>query len=85
MPATRRRKPPRAGALNALPPIKIIRSIFLLQVSYYTVAVVLIVFVTLVLGQSFGPALILDWKTVRGDVTIGWTIGFAWLLTGFLT
>lgn len=81
----RRRKPPRAGALTDLPPLKIIRSILLLQLAYYAVATVLILFITLVLGQKFSPALILDWKTIRGDVTIGWTIGFAWLLTAFIT
>ena len=82
---TRRRKPHRAGALTELPPLKIIRSIVLLQLAYYTVATILIVFIALVLGQQFTPSLILDWRTIRGDITDGWTIGFAWLLTGFVT
>jgi Integral membrane protein S linking to the trans Golgi network len=81
----RRRKPPRAGALTDLPPLKIIRSIFLLQLAYYATAAILILFTTLILGQKFTPALIFSWRSVRGDTTIGWTIGFTWLLTGFIT
>ena len=81
----RRRKPPRAGALTELPPLKIIRSILLLQISYYLTATILIVFTTLVLGQQFSLPLILDWRSIRGDTTIGWTVGFAWLLAGFVT
>lgn len=81
----RRRKPPHAGALTELPPLKIIRSIFLLQISYYLTATILIVFTTLVLGQRFSLPLILDWRSIRGDTTIGWTVGFAWLLAGFMT
>ncbi|EXJ85789.1 hypothetical protein A1O1_06157 [Capronia coronata CBS 617.96] len=81
----RRRKPPRAGALTELPPLKIIRSILLLQLSYYATAFVLILFTTLVLGQKFSLALIFDWKSVRGDNTIGWTIGFLWVIDGFIT
>jgi hypothetical protein len=81
----RRRKPPRAGALTELPPLKIIRSIILLQLAYYATATVLVVFTAVVLGQKFSLPLILDWRSVRGDNTIGWTIGFAWLLAGFIT
>ncbi|EXJ85131.1 hypothetical protein A1O3_05806 [Capronia epimyces CBS 606.96] len=81
----RRRKPPRAGALTELPPLKIIRSILLLQLSYYATAFVLILFMTLVLGQKFSLALIFDWNSVRGDNTIGWTIGFLWVVDGFIT
>ena len=80
----RRRKPPRAGALTELPPLKIIRSIFLLQVSYYTAATVLILFTSLVAGQRFSLNLIFDWKSIRGDNTVGWTLGIVWLLVGFI-
>lgn len=81
----RRRKPPRAGALTELPPLKIIRSILLLQLSYYATAFVLILFTTLVLGQKFTLGLLFDWRSVRGDNTIGWTIGFLWVIDGFIT
>lgn len=81
----RRRKPPRAGALTELPPLKIIRSIILLQLFYYIAAFVLILFTTLVLGQTFTLALIFDWNSVRGDNTIGWTVGFLWVIVGFIT
>jgi len=76
----RRRKPPRAGALADLPPLSILRSILLLQVSYYVVATVLILFTTLVAGQKFSVGLVLDWRTVRGDNTVGWMLGVDWLL-----
>lgn len=81
----RRRKPPRAGALTELPPLKIVRSILLLQTFYYVLAFVLILFTTLVLGQKFSVALIFDWRSVRGDNTIGWTVGVLWVLVGFIT
>lgn len=81
---TRRRKPPRAGALTELPPLKIIRSIVLLQLAYYVTAIVLILFTALVAGQNFSLKLIFDWKTIRGDNTIGWTLGLVWLLVGFI-
>ncbi len=81
----RRRKPPRAGALTELPPLKIVRSIILLQLSYYLTAFVLILFTTLVLGQKFSLNLIFDWNSVRGDNTIGWTVGFLWVIDGFIT
>ena len=81
----RRRKPPRAGALTELPPLKIIRSILLLQFFYYTTAFVLLLFTTLVLGQKFSLALIFDWNSVRGDNTVGWTVGVLWVIDGFIT
>ncbi|KAK6387686.1 Integral membrane protein of the Golgi [Exophiala oligosperma] len=80
----RRRKPPRAGALTELPPLKIIRSILLLQLFYYSVAFILILFTTLVLGQRFSPALLFDWHSIRGDNTVGWTVGFLWVVDGFI-
>ncbi|KIV96793.1 hypothetical protein PV10_00610 [Exophiala mesophila] len=81
----RRRKPPRAGALTELPPLKIVRSIVLLQAFYYLLALILILFTTLVLGQKFSIGLIFDWRSVRGDNTIGWTVGVLWVLVGFIT
>jgi hypothetical protein len=81
----KRRRPPRPGALSDLPPLRIARSILLLQLSYYTTATLLILFTTLVLGQRFAPALILDWRSVRADNTLGWVVGICWVLTGFVT
>ncbi|KAK5449612.1 Integral membrane protein of the Golgi [Exophiala xenobiotica] len=80
----RRRKPPRAGALTELPPLKIVRSILLLQFFYYTAAFVLILFTTIVLGQKFSLSLLFDWHSVRGDNTVGWTVGFLWVIDGFI-
>jgi protein SYS1 len=80
----RRRKPPRAGALTELPPLKIIRSIILLQLAYYVTAFILILFTALVAGQKFSLNLIFDWTSIRGDNTIGWTLGLVWLLVGFI-
>ncbi len=52
----------------------------MLQLSYYAIASLIILFTTLVAGQKFNLALIFDWRTVRGDNTIGWMLGFVWLL-----
>jgi protein SYS1 len=80
-----RRKPPRSGALTELPPLKILRSILVLQLWYYTTFLILAVFTSLVLGQNFSPDLVLDWKSVRGDTTLGWTVGVLCVVNGFIT
>ncbi|PGH21576.1 hypothetical protein AJ80_03136 [Polytolypa hystricis UAMH7299] len=76
----RRRRPPRAGALTELPPLKIVKKIVLLQLAYYACATVLILFTALVAGTAFSPDLILSWRSLRGDTTVGWTLSFVWLL-----
>ncbi|RMZ89670.1 hypothetical protein DV736_g3099, partial [Chaetothyriales sp. CBS 134916] len=81
----RRRRPPRAGALTELPPLRILRSILLLQLFYYAAATILIAFTVLVLGRRFDFGLIFDWRRIRGDITSGWLVGAVWLLTGFFT
>ncbi|MCJ1447960.1 MAG: hypothetical protein MMC23_008472 [Stictis urceolatum] len=79
-PSTRSRRPPRAGALAELSPTRIVKQILLLQAAYYSVAVTLILFTTLVAGQRFGPGLILDWRSLRGDTAVGWTLGLCWMM-----
>lgn len=81
----RRRRPPRPGALADLAPLRILTQIALLQLSYYGVAMVLIVFTTLVAGQHPSLGLLLDWHNVRGDVTTGWTLGLCWMLDSLIT
>ena len=51
----------------------------------YATALLLILFTTLTLGQSFTISLLLDWRRIRGDTTLGWVIGFCFVLTGFIT
>jgi len=80
----RRRRPPRAGALSDLPPLRILRQIILLQSAYYLCATVLILFTTLVAGKNFNIDLILSWRSLRGDTTVGWTLGLCWMLNSFL-
>ncbi|KAL6870413.1 integral Golgi membrane transport protein [Trichoderma novae-zelandiae] len=78
----RRRRPPRAGALTELQPLKIAAQIATLQALYYFAALVLLLFTTLVAGMPFSFDLILTWDRVRGDTTQGWLIAFIWLLNG---
>ncbi|KAL4906157.1 integral membrane protein S linking to the trans Golgi network-domain-containing protein [Aspergillus multicolor] len=78
-----RRRPP-AGARTDLPPLKIIRKILLLQAAYYFTATVLILFTTLVYGTAFSFDLVLSWNALRGDTTLGWMLGFVWMLNSFL-
>ena len=75
-----RRRPPRAGALTDVSPRKIASQILILQGAYYLVALVLILFTSLVAGETFQLDLILDWRTIRGDITFGWTIALCWLM-----
>ncbi|KAI9863483.1 MAG: hypothetical protein M1824_000163 [Vezdaea acicularis] len=74
------RKPPRAGALNALSPLRIATQILALQAIYYATGSFLICFTAVVAGARVDAGLILDWRRVRGDTTLGWLVGFVWLV-----
>lgn len=80
----RRRRPPRAGALSELPPLKIAAQIAALQLIYYTAALVLFLFTALVAGTPFSAGMLLGWERVRGDTTQGWVMAFVWILDGGL-
>jgi hypothetical protein len=80
----RRRRPPRPGALTELPPLKIFSQILLLQTIYYTVAFILILFTALVAGRHFSFDMVLSWRSLRGDTTVGWMLGLVWLLNSFI-
>ncbi|KHO02088.1 Integral membrane protein SYS1-related protein [Metarhizium album ARSEF 1941] len=80
----RRRKPPRAGALSELQPLKIATQIAALQALYYITAGVLMLFTALVAGMSFSVDMILGWDAVRGDTTQGWLLSLIWLADGGL-
>jgi len=85
MPRSRRRRPPRPGALQDLSPLRILTHITLLQLFYYLVAAILITFTTIVAGQPLSAGLIFDWHHVRADVTTGWTVGLCWMLDSLIT
>lgn len=76
----RRRRPPRPGALADLSPTRIATQIVLLQLAYYACAAVLIVFTALVAGKEISLDLVFNWETLRGDTTVGWTLGLVWIL-----
>ncbi|KAI0122695.1 integral membrane protein S linking to the trans Golgi network-domain-containing protein [Daldinia grandis] len=75
----RRRRPPRAGAVNELPPLRILGQIAALQSIYYAAALVLMLFTSLVAGTRFSLDLVFGWAELRGDTTQGWLMGFIWL------
>ncbi|KAI9801705.1 MAG: hypothetical protein M1833_002387 [Piccolia ochrophora] len=81
----RRRRPPRPGALTDLAPLKIFTQIALLQTAYYVCASVLILFTTLVAGHRFTLDLVLSWRSLRGDTTVGWTLGLVWMLNSVIS
>ncbi|KAI5302145.1 hypothetical protein KEM56_000992 [Ascosphaera pollenicola] len=74
------RRPPRAGSLRDLAPLKIIKQMAVLQIAYYTCATLLFVFTTFVAGTSFSVDLLFSWRSIRGDTTMGWMYSFIWLL-----
>ena len=80
----RRRRPPRAGALTELPPLKILGQIAAIQALYYGCALFLMLFTTLVAGTTFSLDLVFGWNAVRGDTTQGWLMAFVWVLDGGL-
>ncbi|KAI1377881.1 integral membrane protein S linking to the trans Golgi network-domain-containing protein [Hypoxylon crocopeplum] len=75
----RRRRPPRPGAANELPPLRILGQIAALQSIYYAVALILMLFTSLVAGTQFSLDLVFGWANLRGDTTQGWLVGFVWL------
>ncbi|QKX56162.1 uncharacterized protein TRUGW13939_03262 [Talaromyces rugulosus] len=79
-----RRRPPRPGALTELPPLKIVRKIFLLQLLYYVCATALVLFATVVAGSVFSLDLIFSWDSLRGDTTVGWMLSLVWMLNSFI-
>ena len=80
----RKRRPPRPGALADLAPLRILKKIILLQLSYYISAIILIVFTVLVAGRPLSFDLLLSWRTIRADSTVGWMLALVWLLNGLV-
>ncbi|KAF2685753.1 hypothetical protein K458DRAFT_364746 [Lentithecium fluviatile CBS 122367] len=76
----RRRRPPRPGALADLSPTRILSQIIVLQLAYYACAAVLILFTALVFGREVNTDLLFSWRSLRGDTTVGWTLGLVWVL-----
>ncbi|KAL8760722.1 MAG: hypothetical protein Q9184_003102 [Pyrenodesmia sp. 2 TL-2023] len=76
----RRRRPPRPGALQTLSPLRIATQILTLQLLHYLIATLLILFTALAAGKRFSADLVLDWRSLRGDTTVGWTLGLCWVL-----
>ncbi|KAI9673763.1 MAG: hypothetical protein M1829_004000 [Trizodia sp. TS-e1964] len=81
----RRRRPPRAGLLAELRPLKILTQIVLLQVLYYTSATLLLLFSTLVAGHPFTPSLVFGASAISSRSTTGWMLAFVWMLNAFVT
>ncbi|KAI9753599.1 MAG: hypothetical protein M4579_005063 [Chaenotheca gracillima] len=80
----RPRRPPRAGALTEVPPLKIFTQIVILQTAYYACAALLILFTVLVAGAPFSPDLVFSWHSLRGDTTVGWMLGLVWMLNSLI-
>lgn len=73
----------RAGALLTAPsPLKILTQILTLQAAYYMLATLLILFTALAAGKPFSADLVLSWRSLRGDTTVGWTLGLCWISVG---
>ncbi|KAF2144694.1 uncharacterized protein K452DRAFT_245748 [Aplosporella prunicola CBS 121167] len=80
----RRRRPPRPGALADVAPLRIFTQIVLLQLAYYLSAAILILFTALVAGKDVNLDLLLSWRSLRGDVTVGWMLGLIWMLNSLI-
>ncbi|KAF2121721.1 integral membrane protein S linking to the trans Golgi network-domain-containing protein [Lophiotrema nucula] len=80
----RRRRPPRPGALADLSPTRILSQIIVLQLAYYACAAILIIFTALVAGREIDTDLLLSWRSLRGDTTVGWTLGLVWVLNSLV-
>jgi len=80
----RRRRPPRPGALADLAPGRILTQIVALQAAFYICASILIIFTALVAGKEVSLDLLLSWRSLRGDTTVGWTLGLVWMLNSLI-
>lgn len=80
----RRRRPARPGALADLAPLRILTQIAVLQLLYYACAAALIIFTTLVAGQNVSLDLLFSWKTLRADITVGWTLALCWMMDSLI-
>ncbi len=80
----RRRRPPRPGALADAAPLRILAQIIILQAAYYVCAACLVLFTALVAGKGITLDLLLSWRTLRGDVTVGWMLGLIWMLNSLI-
>lgn len=79
---TKRRMPAHPRAPNSLAPLRILKQIAILQLTYYVSATLLILFTTLVAGQPFSANMILGSAAViRGDTVLGLTMVLLWLLS----
>jgi len=76
----RLRRSPRPG-LNDASPARILTQICLLQLGWYATATALTVFTALTAGKAVSLALVLDWRTLRGDITEGYMFGLVWILS----
>lgn len=74
------RRAPHPSAIR-LTPLRIATQILLLQVGYYAIATALILFTSLSAGKRFSFSLVLSWHSLRGDTTVGWTLGLCWLMS----
>ncbi|KAF2267688.1 hypothetical protein CC78DRAFT_456913 [Lojkania enalia] len=80
----RRRRPPRPGVLADLSPTRILSQIVVLQLAYYACAAILIIFTALVAGKEVSTDLLFSWRSLRGDTTVGWTLGLVWVLNSLV-
>jgi hypothetical protein len=64
--------------------LQILTHIVLLQVIWYVAATGLILFSALVSGKHFSLDLVLSWRSLRGDTTVGWMLGLVWLLNSLI-
>ncbi|RPA79590.1 hypothetical protein BJ508DRAFT_415852 [Ascobolus immersus RN42] len=83
-----RKRPPRPTALptgaNLYSPRRLATQILLIQSLYYLSSLILTFFTSTLSGHPFTLAWIWDWRSVRGDNVLGWTVGMLWVLNGVI-
>lgn len=60
-------------------PLHILTQILTLQLLYYLLTTTLILFTALVAGRPFTADIVLNWRSLRGDTAVGWTLGVCWV------
>lgn len=70
--------------MNIYSPVRLATQIVIIQTIYYLSSLLLTFFTSQLSGQPFTLDWIWDWRFVRADNVLGWTIGLLWVLNGII-
>jgi protein SYS1 len=70
--------------INIYSPRRLFTQIVIIQSLYYLSSFILTFFTSTLSGHPFTLDWIWDWRGVRVDNVLGWTVGLLWVLNGII-